>query len=48
MKVKWDPDKETKRLRYYSEFFDTAEMDASFYERFYKGDRRAMGIATTL
>ncbi len=31
------PDKETKRLRYYSEFFDTAEMDASFYERFYNG-----------
>jgi uncharacterized protein YecE (DUF72 family) len=29
------PDKETKRLRYYSEFFETAEMDASFYERFY-------------
>jgi uncharacterized protein YecE (DUF72 family) len=23
------PDKETKRLRYYSQFFDTAEMDAS-------------------
>lgn len=31
------PDKETKRLRYYSEFFDTAEMDATFYERFYSG-----------
>lgn len=31
------PDKETKRLRYYSEFFDTAEMDATFYERFYNG-----------
>ena len=29
------PNKEIKRLRYYSEFFDTAEMDASFYERFY-------------
>lgn len=29
------PDKETKRLRYYSEFFDTAEMDSTFYERFY-------------
>jgi len=29
------PDKETRRLRYYSEFFDTAEMYASFYERFY-------------
>jgi uncharacterized protein YecE (DUF72 family) len=44
------PDKETKRLRYYSEFFDTAEMDASFYERFYnsmtKGTFIGMGKAT--
>lgn len=31
------PDKATKRLRYYSAIFDTAEMDASFYERFYNG-----------
>ena len=29
------PDKETKQLRYYSQFFNTAEMDASFYEKFY-------------
>ena len=29
------PDKETKRLRYYSQFFDTAEMDSTFYNRFY-------------
>jgi uncharacterized protein YecE (DUF72 family) len=29
------PSKETKRLRYYSEFFDTAKMDAPFYEWFY-------------
>jgi uncharacterized protein YecE (DUF72 family) len=29
------PDKETKRLRHYSEFFNTAEMDSTFYERFY-------------
>jgi len=29
------PDKETKRLRYYSQFFNTAEMDSSFYEKFY-------------
>jgi uncharacterized protein YecE (DUF72 family) len=29
------PDKDTKRLRFYSEFFETAEMDSIFYERFY-------------
>jgi uncharacterized protein YecE (DUF72 family) len=28
------PDKDTKRLRYYSQFFNTAEMDSSFYDRF--------------
>jgi uncharacterized protein YecE (DUF72 family) len=28
-------DKETKRLRYYSQFFKTAEMDSTFYNRFY-------------
>lgn len=44
------PDKKTKRLRHYSEFFDTAEMDASFYERFYnsmtKGTFIGMSKAT--
>ena len=30
------PDSQTKKLQYYSEFFNTAEMDATFYERFYK------------
>ena len=29
------PDKDTKRLRHYSQFFNTAEMDSSFYEKFY-------------
>src|SRR5437867_218842 len=29
------PDKDTKRLRYYSQFFNSAEMDSSFYEKFY-------------
>lgn len=29
------PDKQTKRLRYYSEFFNTVEMDSTFYEEFY-------------
>ena len=29
------PDKDTKRLRYYSQYFNTAEMDSTFYEKFY-------------
>ena len=29
------PTKDTKRLRYYSEFFNTVEMDSTFYEEFY-------------
>jgi uncharacterized protein YecE (DUF72 family) len=29
------PDAQTKKLPYYAQFFDTAEMDATFYERFY-------------
>ena len=29
------PDKDTKRLRSYSQFFNTAEMDSIFYEKFY-------------
>jgi uncharacterized protein YecE (DUF72 family) len=29
------PDKNTKRLRYYFQFFNTAEMDSIFYEKFY-------------
>ncbi|MFZ0893788.1 MAG: DUF72 domain-containing protein [Candidatus Nitrosopolaris sp.] len=29
------PDKDTKRLRYYSQFFNTAEMDSTFYDRVY-------------
>ena len=29
------PDSDTKRLRYYSQFLNTAEMDSTFYERFY-------------
>src|SRR6266516_1116549 len=44
------PDKETKRLRYYSQFFNTAEMDSSFYEKFYsqmtKGTFIGMSRAT--
>ena len=29
------PDAKTKKLQYYSQFFNTAEMDATFYEKFY-------------
>jgi uncharacterized protein YecE (DUF72 family) len=29
------PNPQTRRLRYYSEFFQSAEMDATFYQRFY-------------
>jgi uncharacterized protein YecE (DUF72 family) len=29
------PDRNTKRLRYFSQFFDTVEMDSIFYEKFY-------------
>ena len=29
------PDVQTKKLQYYAQFFDTAEMDATFYEKFY-------------
>ncbi len=29
------PNKDTKRLRYYSQFFNTAEMDSIFYEKLY-------------
>jgi uncharacterized protein YecE (DUF72 family) len=44
------PYKDTKRLRYYSQFFNTAEMDSSFYDRFYsqmtKGTFIGMSRAT--
>src|ERR687887_138318 len=44
------PDTKTKRLRYYSQFFNTAEMDSIFYERFYsqmtKGTFIGMARAT--
>jgi len=29
------PDAKTRKLQYYSQFFNTAEMDATFYEKFY-------------
>jgi uncharacterized protein YecE (DUF72 family) len=43
-------DANTKRLRYYSHFFDTAEIDSTFYEKFYtymtKGTFIGMSKAT--
>ncbi len=30
------PDSTTKKLPFYSQFFDTVEMDSTFYEKFYK------------
>jgi uncharacterized protein YecE (DUF72 family) len=30
------PDAQTKKLPYYAQFFNTSEMDATFYEKFYK------------
>jgi uncharacterized protein YecE (DUF72 family) len=30
------PNAQTRRLQYYSQYFNTAEMDATFYEKFYK------------
>ena len=44
------PHKNTKRLRYYSQFFNTAEMDSTFYDKFYsqmtKGTFIGMAKAT--
>ena len=41
------PDKDTKRLRYYSQFFNTAEMDSTFYEKFYSHMTRGTFIGMT-
>ena len=41
------PDKETKRLRYYSQFFETAEMDSTFYNRFYSKMTKVTFIGMT-
>ena len=44
------PDNDSKRLRFYSQFFNTAEMDSIFYEKFYssmtKGTFIGMNRAT--
>ena len=41
------PDNKTRKLSYYSQFFNTVEMDATFYKRFYKhmNERLFMGMA---
>ena len=43
------PSTETKRLAYYSQFFNTAEMDSTFYEKFYTQMTKAtsVGMART-
>jgi uncharacterized protein YecE (DUF72 family) len=41
------PDTKTKKLQYYSQFFNTAEMDATFYEKFYKYMTKGTFIAMT-
>ena len=42
------PDKDTKRLRYYSQFFNTAEMDSTFYEKFYSHMTKGTFIGMSL
>jgi uncharacterized protein YecE (DUF72 family) len=41
------PDNKTRKLSYYSQFFNTVEMDATFYKRFYKhmNERLFTGMA---
>lgn len=43
------PDNKTRKLNYYSQFFNTVEMDATFYNRFYQHMTRGlfMGITRT-
>jgi hypothetical protein len=40
-------DKETKRLHYYSQFFETTEMDSTFYNRFYSKMTKGTFIGMT-
>jgi uncharacterized protein YecE (DUF72 family) len=41
------PDNKTRKLRYYSQFFDTVEMDATFYKRFYEHMTPSLFIGIT-
>jgi uncharacterized protein YecE (DUF72 family) len=38
------PDNKTRKLNYYSQFFDTVEVDATFYKRFY--EHMTLGLFT--
>jgi uncharacterized protein YecE (DUF72 family) len=40
------PDKDTKRLRYYSQFFNTAEMDSSFWNEYMASYEEILSIAS--
>ncbi|CAN5748727.1 hypothetical protein BH23THE1_BH23THE1_07920 [soil metagenome] len=41
------PDSKTRKLSYYSQFFDTVEMDATFYKRFYEHMTPSLFIGIT-
>ena len=43
------PDNKTRKLRYYSQFFNAVEMDATFYKRFYEHMHEGLfiGMANT-
>lgn len=41
------PDKKTKKLRYYSQFFNTVEMDSTFYKEFYLSMTKGLFIGLT-
>ncbi len=41
------PDKKTKKLRYYSQFFNTVEMDSTFYKEFYLSLNQGLFIGLT-
>jgi uncharacterized protein YecE (DUF72 family) len=41
------PDSKIKKLNYYSQFFNTVEMDATFYNRFYQNMTKSLFIGLT-
>lgn len=41
------PDKKTRKLNYYSQFFNTVEMDATFYKKFYQNMKKGLFIGLT-
>ncbi len=41
------PDTKTRKLNYYSQFFDTAEMDATFYKKFYLNMTKGLFMGLT-